>query len=154
MICRWYLCIMISYNSENFFQHVSILSNRLFLKLNGICKVLPSYSLLTELDNIASSRNRRNSIFLVRLRKSRHANLCSKNQFFGENVVIIAFSELRPGSNERYENSTFYGPFSFFIFIHIFNKKQFYKSVYQIQTSHFTYFFYEVADIQNYSFIK
>ena len=42
--------------------------------------------------------------------------VCSKNQFFRENVVIIAFSELRPGSNERYENSTFYGPFRFLIF--------------------------------------
>ena len=31
--------------------------------------------------------------------------------FFRENVVVIAISELRPGSNERYENSTFYGPF-------------------------------------------
>ena len=59
----------------------------------------------------------------VRLRKSRHANICSKNQFFRENVVVIAFSELRPGSNERYENSTFYGPFRFLIFILIFNKK-------------------------------
>ena len=47
----------------------------------------------------------------LRLRKSRHDNLCNKNQFFRENVVVIAFSELRPGSNERYENSTFYGPF-------------------------------------------
>ena len=53
--------------------------------------------------------------FVVRLRKSRHANLCSKNQFFRENVVVIAFSELRPGSDERYENSTFYGPFRFLI---------------------------------------
>ena len=53
----------------------------------------------------------------VRLRKSRHANICSKNQFFRENVVVIAFSELRPGSNERYENSTLYGPFRFLIFI-------------------------------------
>ena len=59
---------------------------------------------------------------LVRLRKSRHANICSKNQFFRENVVVIAFSELRPGSDERYENSTFYGPFRFLIFILIFNK--------------------------------
>ena len=58
----------------------------------------------------------------VRLRKSRHANLCSKNQFFRENVVVIAFSDLRPGSDERYENSTFYGPFRFLIFILIFNK--------------------------------
>ena len=58
----------------------------------------------------------------VRLRKSRHANICSKNQFFRENVVVIAFSELRPGSDERYENSTFYGPFRFLIFILIFNK--------------------------------
>ena len=85
------------------------------------------------------------------MRKSRHANLCSKNLFFHENVVVIAFSELRPGSNERYESSTFYGPFRFLIFIHIFDKKQFYKS---IQTSHFTYFFYEMADIQNFLFIK
>ena len=53
----------------------------------------------------------------VRLRKSRHANICSKNQFFRENVVVIEFSDLRPGSNERYENSTFYGPFKFLIFI-------------------------------------
>ena len=50
---------------------------------------------------------------VVRLRKSRHANICSKNQFFRENVVVIGFSELRPGSNERYENFTFYGPFRF-----------------------------------------
>ena len=67
--------------------------------------------------------------FYVRLRKSRHGNLCSRNQFFRENVVIMAFSELRPGSNERYENSI-YGPFRFLIFFNlIFNKKQFYKSV-------------------------
>ena len=59
----------------------------------------------------------------VRLRKSRHANICSKNQFFRENVVVIGFSELRPGSNERYENFTFYGPFRFLIFILILNKK-------------------------------
>ena len=59
---------------------------------------------------------------MVRLRKSRHANLCSKNQFFRENVIVIAFSELRPGSNERYENSTFYGRFRLLIFILIFNK--------------------------------
>ena len=58
----------------------------------------------------------------VRLRKSRHANICSKNPFFRENIVIIGFSELRPGSNERYENSTFYGPFRILIFILIFNK--------------------------------
>ena len=37
----------------------------------------------------------------VRLRKSSHANLCSKNQFFRENVGVIAILELRPGSNER-----------------------------------------------------
>ena len=61
-------------------------------------------------------------LVLLRLRKSRHANICSKNQFFRENVVVIAFSELRPGSDERYENSTFYGPFRFLIFILIFNK--------------------------------
>ena len=61
-------------------------------------------------------------VVVVRLRKSRHANICSKNQFFRENVVVIAFSELRPGSDERYENSTFYGPFRFLIFILIFNK--------------------------------
>ena len=58
----------------------------------------------------------------VRLRKSRHANVCSKNQFFHEIVVVTGFSELRPGSNERYENSTFYGQFRFLIFILIFNK--------------------------------
>ena len=40
--------------------------------------------------------------------------VCSKTQFFRENVVGIAFWELRPGSNERYDNSTFYGPFRFF----------------------------------------
>ena len=57
------------------------------------------------------------------MRKSRHANICSKNQFFRENVVVIGFSELRPGSNERYENFTFYGPFRFLIFILILNKK-------------------------------
>ena len=62
-------------------------------------------------------------ILILRLRKSRHANLCSKNQFFRQNVVVIAISELRPGSNERYEKSTFYGPFRFLIFILIFNKK-------------------------------
>ena len=62
-------------------------------------------------------------LYLVRLRKSRHANICSKNQFFRENVVVIAFSELRPGSNERYVNSTFYGSFRFLIFILIFYKK-------------------------------
>ena len=61
-------------------------------------------------------------IIEVRLRKSRRANLCSYNQFFRENVVVIAFSELRPGSNERYENSAFYGPFRFLIFILIFKK--------------------------------
>ena len=27
----------------------------------------------------------------LRLRKSRHANLCNKNQFFRKNVVVIAF---------------------------------------------------------------
>ena len=63
------------------------------------------------------------NIKYVRLRKSRHANICNKNQFFRENVVVIAFSELRPGSNERYENSTFYGPFRFLIFIFIFDEK-------------------------------
>ena len=47
---------------------------------------------------------------------------------FCENVVVIAISELRPGSNERYGNSTFYGPFSFLIFILICNEKQFCKS--------------------------
>ena len=60
---------------------------------------------------------------LVRLRKSRHANVCSKNQFFRENVIVIAFSELRLGSNERYENFTFYGPFRFLIFIFTFDEK-------------------------------
>ena len=50
--------------------------------------------------------------------EERQSNLCSKNQFFRENVIVIAFSELRPGSNERYENSTFYGPFRFLIYIH------------------------------------
>ena len=59
---------------------------------------------------------------MVRLRKSRHANVCSENQFFRETVVVIAFSEFRPGSNERYENSTFYGPFRFLILILVFNK--------------------------------
>ena len=38
-------------------------------------------------------------------------------------VAIINFSELGPGSNERYENSTFYGSFRFLIIILIFNKK-------------------------------
>ena len=47
----------------------------------------------------------------------------AKNSFFCENVIVIAFSELRQGSNERYENSTFYGPFRFLIFILTFNKK-------------------------------
>ena len=46
----------------------------------------------------------------------------AKISFFRENVVVTAFSELRPGSDERYENSTFYGPFRFLIFILIFNK--------------------------------
>ena len=63
------------------------------------------------------------------MRKSRHANLCSKNQFFRENVFVIAFSEHRPGSNERYENSTFYGPFRFLIFNFIFDEKTIFKSV-------------------------
>ena len=76
-----------------------------------------------------STLNSRRQSCIVRLRKSRHANLCSKNQFFRENVVVIAILELRPGSNERYENSTFYGSFRFLIFILIFNKKQFCKSV-------------------------
>ena len=40
----------------------------------------------------------------------------AKINFFRENIVVIAFSELRPGSNERFENSTFYGPFRFLIF--------------------------------------
>ena len=53
----------------------------------------------------------------------------AKISFFCENIVVIGFSELRPGSNERYENSTFYGPFRFLIFILILNKKQFCKSV-------------------------
>ena len=52
--------------------------------------------------------------------------ICFKNQFFRENVVVMGFSELRPGSNE---NSTFYGSFRFLIFSLIFNKKQFCKSV-------------------------
>ena len=65
-------------------------------------------------------------LHLVRLRKSINANLCSKNLFFHENVVVIAFSELRPGSNERYENSTFYGPFRFLIFIFTFDEKTFF----------------------------
>ena len=43
--------------------------------------------------------------------------------FFRENIVVIARSELKPVSNERYENSTFYGLFRFYIFILIFNKK-------------------------------
>ena len=47
----------------------------------------------------------------VRLAKSRHANICSKNKFFRENVVVITSSELRPVSHERYGNSTFYGLF-------------------------------------------
>ena len=47
----------------------------------------------------------------------------AKMSFFLENAVVIAFSELIPGSNESYENSTFYGPFIFLIFIIIFNKK-------------------------------
>ena len=58
----------------------------------------------------------------VRLRKSRHANLCSKISFFVKTLslqpqfsMVIAFSELRPGSNERYENSKFYGPFRILI---------------------------------------
>ena len=58
----------------------------------------------------------------VQLLQSRHSNVCNKNQFFRENVGDIAFSELIPRSNERYENSTFYGPFRFLIFIVTFNK--------------------------------
>ena len=42
---------------------------------------------------------------------------------FRKNVVVIATSELRPVSNERYENYTFYGLFRFLIFILIFNKQ-------------------------------
>ena len=42
--------------------------------------------------------------------------------FFCTNVVVIAISELGPVSNERYENSTFYGLFRFLIFIVIFKK--------------------------------
>ena len=41
--------------------------------------------------------------------------------FFRENVVGIPISELRPVSNERYENSTFYGLFIFLILILIFH---------------------------------
>ena len=48
----------------------------------------------------------------------------AKISFFVKIVVVIAFSELRMGSNERYENSTFYGPFKFLIFILIFNKAE------------------------------
>ena len=59
---------------------------------------------------------------MVQLRKSRHANIYSKNQFFRENIVVIGFSDLRPGSNERYENSTFYGSFRLLIFILVFNE--------------------------------
>ena len=44
------------------------------------------------------------------------------NKFFRENIVVIAISELGQVSNERYENSTFYGSFRFLIFILIFNK--------------------------------
>ena len=48
----------------------------------------------------------------------------TKISFFVKTLsVVIAFSELRPGSNERYDNSTFYGPFRFSNFILIFNKK-------------------------------
>ena len=57
-------------------------------------------------------------------------------------------------SNERYENSTFYGSFRFSIFILIFLDKQFCISVQYIQTCHFTDFFYGMADIQNHLFIK
>ena len=43
--------------------------------------------------------------------------------FFRENVVVNASSELKPVSNEKFKNSTFYGLFSrFLIFILIFNK--------------------------------
>ena len=34
--------------------------------------------------------------------------------------VFFVISELRLGSNERYENSTFYGSFRFLIFILVF----------------------------------
>ena len=76
-----------------------------------------------------TGRKSNHPINKVRLSKSRHANLCSKNQFFRENIVGSGVSELRPGTNERYENSIFYGPFKFLIFILIFNKKQFCQSV-------------------------
>ena len=45
----------------------------------------------------------------------------AKISFFCENIVVIGFSELRPGSNERYENSTFYALLKFLIFILIFD---------------------------------
>ena len=77
---------------------------------------------LIQYDRLAEDPLKRRICDQVQLRKSRHANICSKNQFFCENIVVIGISELRPGSNERYENSTFYGPFKFLIFILIFNK--------------------------------
>ena len=46
----------------------------------------------------------------------------SNNQFFRENIVVIESSGLGLESNERYENSTDYGPFRFLIFILVFNK--------------------------------
>ena len=58
--------------------------------------------------------------------------VCRNNQFFRENVVVIAISELGPASNERYENSAFYGPFRFLIFILIFDEKTI------LYVSHFT----------------
>ena len=38
--------------------------------------------------------------------------------------------------------------------LYLIKKKQFDESVYWIQPSHFTYFFYEMADVQNYLSIK
>ena len=67
-------------------------------------------------------------------------------------LLILAISDLRPGSNERYENSTFYGPFRFLIFVLISNEKNNFVnqcSKYRQAIS----FFYEIADIQNYLFI-
>ena len=46
-----------------------------------------------------------------------------KISFFVKMLSNIAISELGPVSNERYENSTFYGPFRFLIFILVFSKQ-------------------------------
>ena len=102
-----------------------------------LCPNVIGYDEISAQVDIVLRSLRDKNLFQVRLWKSRHANLCSKNQFFRENVVIIAFSELRQGSNERYENSTFYGhgPFRFLIFIFIFDEKNFFFKILSSQNA-------------------